>query len=831
MKITLKDFQTDSVELLVKRLRQAAGEAATGDLQSVGLSAPTGSGKTVMMTAAIERLIEGDDEVGPDDDATFLWVTDDPDLNEQTRRKMALHSSVLGPSQLQVITSSFDEELLRPRRVYFVNTQKLGRAGNLNRSVGDLRDFTFWSTVNNTASGRPGSFYVIIDEAHRGMTLSRTDQAEARSIVQKFIKGSNDELAPVPLIVGVSATIARFRALVGTTSRTERPVEVDPVQVRESGLLKDRVIIAHPDEAQPSDMTLLHAAAIRWQTSAERWNEYHLAQPDTPKVEPVLLVQVEDGSGKTLSATDLGQVISVVDGAVGPLPPEAYAHAFQEGTQVNLDENRVIRYLAPADIDRDPDVRVVLFKTSLNTGWDCPRAEVMMSFRRARDHTLIAQLVGRMVRTPLARSIDLDDQLNSVRLHLPHYDSAGLRKVIDYLSGADPDSEGLAIDIETDKAMAVVERRPDAEDLFDALAKVPSYVVPRHPKSSQVRRLMRLARRLAEDDIAPDASDEARELLLDRLDAARERLKDTDAFTQLVAEKSKINLRVVSWVYGTRGSGDEQGEQLDVTDKNLDDLFDAAGRKLGEGLHIGYWKRRVAVEPDLKRTAKLELFALAADPTVVTELENTARDRVKNWLTEHKQRVDGLGEEARQAYQAVRQLAGSPEECTLDLPLRLEVRTGDKRWAKHVYVDAEGRFSVPLNSWEQGVLDAELDAEGVVGWLRNIERKDWALTVPYTISGEDRPLYPDFILFRSVEGKVVVDILDPHGAHLPDAPAKAVGLARFADKHWDSFGRIELIIYDKLEGELKRLDLIDEQTRVKVKSVSTREHLLSLFGA
>jgi len=831
VKITLKDFQLEYVELLVKRLRQASGEAASGDLQSVGLSAPTGSGKTVMMTAAIERLIAGDDEVGPDPGATFLWVTDDPDLNEQTRRKMALHSSVLGESQLQVIMSSFDEEVLQPGRVYFVNTQKLGKGGNLNKTIGDLREFTFWSTASNTVRARRGSFYVIIDEAHRGMTLNQTARAEANSIVQKFIKGSNGELVPVPLIVGVSATMARFRALVDTTHRTKREVEVDPVDVRESGLLKERVLIAYPDEEQPSDMTLLDAAARRWQTYSERWDEYHLAEPDTVKVEPVLLVQVEDGTGKKLSNTDLGQIISVIDSAVGPLPPDAFAHAFQESAQVELGDSRVVRYLAPADIDGDPDVKVVLFKTSLNTGWDCPRAEVMMSFRRVKDHTLIAQLVGRMVRTPLARSIDSDDRLNSVRLHLPHFDSKGLEKVVDYLTGADPGSEGLPVDVQDEKTMVVVARRPRTEPLFEALGKVPSYVVPRRIKVSQVRRLMRLARRLAEDGIDPDASESGRDILLDALDTAYAELKDTDAFKELVAEKSKIDLRVASWIYGTKGIAEEAGEQLDVTAENLDDLFSAAGRKLGEGLHLAYWKRRVAEDSTAMRAAKLELFALATNANVVDELEAAARTHVNAWLKHHKQEIDNLGEEARQGYQAVRQLAGSPEECTLELPDCLEVRVGDKSWDKHLFADADGMFSAPLNTWERSVVETELAREDAIGWLRNIDRKDWALTVPYTIAGELRPLFPDFIVFRRVGRNIVVDILDPHGAHLPDAPAKAVGLAQFADKHWDSFGRIELIIYDRADDKLKRLDLVNEQSRNKVKSVTTREHLLALFNA
>jgi type III restriction enzyme len=62
---------------------------------------------------------------------------------------------------------------------------------------------------------------------------------------------------------------------------------------------------------------------------------------------------------------------------------------------------RRVRKVEASRIDADKNIGVVFFKTSLSTGWDCPRAEVMMSFRRAEDHTYIAQLLGRMVRTPL----------------------------------------------------------------------------------------------------------------------------------------------------------------------------------------------------------------------------------------------------------------------------------------------------------------------------------------------------------------------------------------------------------------------------------------------
>jgi type III restriction enzyme len=124
------------------------------------------------------------------------------------------------------------------------------------------------------------------------------------------------------------------------------------------------------------------------------------------------VIQVEDASkGLPLSRTDIAAVLDAIDYEIGPLPGETFAHAFQEGQRIAVDGARVIRHLAPSDIEKDPDVRVVLFKTSLNTGWDCPRAEVMMSFRTARDATAIAQRVGRMVRTPLVRRIERDEFL------------------------------------------------------------------------------------------------------------------------------------------------------------------------------------------------------------------------------------------------------------------------------------------------------------------------------------------------------------------------------------------------------------------------------------
>ena len=210
-----------------------------------------------MATATIEKLMEGDGEYAADPDATFLWLSDQPEINEQTRRKM-IETSNLSTSQLIVVDASFDQESFSPGKVYFLNTQKLGKEKQLVRRSDD-RTFTIWEAISNTLKYRPESFFVFIDEAHRGMAVNQRDRNEAASIVQKFIVGKERELSPVPIIIGISATPDRFDKLIQGNLRVRRPVIVPSEVVRASGLLKDAIRLFYPTRNQPTDITMLRA--------------------------------------------------------------------------------------------------------------------------------------------------------------------------------------------------------------------------------------------------------------------------------------------------------------------------------------------------------------------------------------------------------------------------------------------------------------------------------------------------------------------------------------------------------------------------------------------
>lgn len=798
----------------------AAREAWTSG-QAIVLSSPTGSGKTLMALAVIERILQGDADFSADNEATFLWLSDQPEINEQTRRAMLETSSVLDASKLVVVDSAFDEETFSPGRLHFLNIQKLGRDKQLVRH-GDGRTFTIWDTISHTVRSRAGHFFLFIDEAHRGMREGSKDEKEAATIVQKFVKGSPNEIPEIPIIVGISATPGRFETIIQKT-RTRRSVIVSPDEVRASGLLKETIRLYHPTERQPTDVTMLQEAAKSWHQFVQHWATYSKSQKEQ-LVRPVLVVQVQDGSGKRISNTDIAEAVDAINETVGPFPPEAFAHSFQEGTDLDIGPHRV-RYLAPADITGDPDVRAVFFKSSLNTGWDCPRAEVMMSFRKAVDATLIAQLVGRMVRTPLARRIESDEFLNNVFLYLPHYDKKGLTRVVDYLMASDPDILP-PVNIEKGENMMTLSRRRAVEQVFAALSHLPSYVIPRLRKITGVRRLMKLARLLANDDIRVAAIDEAKRALLAALKTEYNRLSKTKKFAKQVEARAKVKVRAVDWQLGGEITRDDTVE-IDLARENLDDLFAAAGRKLGEGLHKAWWRHRVNEDEEAKARAKRETVVFSTRPATLSKVERLSQQTVRKWLDEHQQEINALPEARRQSYNEVRGLAADPEVVFSVYPQTIEVRGGDVSLAKHLYVDEGGFFPTTLNKWETKIISSELENPRVIGWLRNFDRKSWSLTIPYQEGGRVRALYPDFLVARSTDDGLLLDILDPHSLGLADAPAKAVGFAKYAAKHANLFGRIEMII---VEGkETRRLDLKHEETRTLVMGVSTREHLRQLF--
>ena len=438
MRVELFPFQKRALADIRMKTAEAMGSYhRTHAPQVVSFTAPTGAGKTIIMSALIEAVLFGDEQYMEQPDAIIVWLSDSPQLNEQSKQKIDSKADKIKLSQCVTVSEeSFDKEVFEDGHVYFLNTQKLSVTSKLTKN-GDGRTYTIWQTLANTVREKSDRLYFIIDEAHRGM--QGREASKATTIMQKFIKGSDpDGIPPMPVVIGMSATTQRFNALVEGTSSTIHKSIVTTDEVRASGLLKDRIVITYPEEGTVNnDMAILQAAADDWKEKWEHWTQYCFEQ-HYAYVNPILIIQVLNGTGDALTDTNLDDCIAKIEERTGfKLESGQVVHTFG-GTTATLTVNGLdVRYEEPSNIAEDRNIRVVFFKENLSTGWDCPRAETMMSFKHANDATYIAQLLGRMVRTPMQMHIQVDDVLNDVHLYLPYFNEDTVKDVVEALQSTE----------------------------------------------------------------------------------------------------------------------------------------------------------------------------------------------------------------------------------------------------------------------------------------------------------------------------------------------------------------------------------------------------------
>ena len=430
---SLFTFQQRAVDDLRRKVMLAlSGYRLSHAPQVVSFTAPTGSGKTIIMSALIEDIFYGTEQITEQPDAIFVWLSDSPQLNDQSRHKIDTKADRIRLSQcIAIDEESFDREMLEDGHIYFLNTQKIGKSGNLTKHS-DRRQYTIWETLSNTVQEKSDRLYFVIDEAHRGM--HGNDASKATSIMQKFIKGSErDGLPPMPVVIGMSATTERFDRLVEGTTSSIHKVVVTANEVRSSGLLKDRIIITYPEDVTAhNDMAILQAATDEWIDKSKHWHQYTTEQ-HYPHVNPILVIQVQNGIGDNLTETNLDDCLAKIEERCGyRFKEHEVVHSFGQAGTIRIN-GLDVHHVEASEIADDRRIRIVFFKENLSTGWDCPRAETMMSFRHAEDATYIAQLLGRMIRTPLQMRVKVDESLNDVHLYLPYYNAETVQSIIDSL--------------------------------------------------------------------------------------------------------------------------------------------------------------------------------------------------------------------------------------------------------------------------------------------------------------------------------------------------------------------------------------------------------------
>lgn len=350
----LKDFQETAVKTLLRHTYEALPQA---DSQiPVLLEAPTGSGKTIMMAAYLERLT---DELhlqpGLHNNVAFIWFA--PNTlhiqSFQSLQKLYADTNKLTCIDLSNLSNN---PTLNPKDLLFVNWSSVDGLKKIWRKDNESNTNLEALIENTNAAGT--EIILIIDEVH--LSAFTGPQAIA---VRRLIKAKIEIL--------VTATPA---------TRPQRSVFISRQEVIAAQMIKKgvRLNIGINPEHQNGENVHIHLLRTAFAKKKELEALYNDAV-GAQKLNPLLLIQLPSDNS-SLSDEDK----SIRDVLVGIL-----ANEYNVSTQ----NGRLAIWLSG---ERDTDgleddnglQDVLIFKQAIAQGWNCPRACILVSYRTVQSPIL-----------------------------------------------------------------------------------------------------------------------------------------------------------------------------------------------------------------------------------------------------------------------------------------------------------------------------------------------------------------------------------------------------------------------------------------------------------
>ena len=345
-----------------------------GNRRQVVLKAPTGAGKTVMaseMLATLTEELQSRSDL-PFRQVAFIWIAPNK-LHQQSYFKMKnffTETKLLKPVMFDELDQS--DGIIHQGEVLFVNWESINSKNNLivrdNEQGLSLYDIARKTREENIP------IIVVIDEEH----LFWTKTADKSKAVLEKINAKVE--------IRISAT---------PKTKPEYLVNIDRQEVIREEMIKEGVLL-NPDvtSGYANDIALnehlINKALEKRQQIADAYKK------EGVNINPLLLIQLPNDTTDAMTADDtkiMEQVVQYLDVMQG----------------INTDNHRLAVWLSKQktnleDIERNDNLtEVLLFKQAIALGWDCPRAAVLLIFRKLTSDTFTVQTVGRILRMPEQR--------------------------------------------------------------------------------------------------------------------------------------------------------------------------------------------------------------------------------------------------------------------------------------------------------------------------------------------------------------------------------------------------------------------------------------------
>ena len=351
--IKLFEFQEQAVLNLIDL-------TTDGKKQVVTVKSPTGSGKTIILINYIDEYLSK-----VNSKTAFIWLCPGKgDLEEQSRKKMIKFAPTRKAQTLSdALAGGFVEE-----STTFINWELVTKSGN--KAITDGERKNLFDRI--AEAHRQGiQFIIVIDEEHSNNT------AKARAIIDAI---------SAKHIIRMSATT--------TKNAKYEFYEIDEIDVINAGLITKALYVNEEinigQEINDDYDVLLNLADNKRKQIAQRYIELK------KRIRPLVLIQFPNGQPETIEAVekkleDMGYTYE--NGMVSKWMSED-----KKDIPDNITEN-------------DATPVFLLMKQAISTGWDCPRAKILIKLREGMSEQFEIQTIGRIRRMPESKHYE-DDLLD-----------------------------------------------------------------------------------------------------------------------------------------------------------------------------------------------------------------------------------------------------------------------------------------------------------------------------------------------------------------------------------------------------------------------------------
>jgi type III restriction enzyme len=344
MSITLADFQLKAIADLMVAMQD--------DKRDIILKSCTGSGKTIILTHFMDEYLKSFAKT------VFIWLTPGKgDLEEQSKKKMDkyIHNSQT-KTLLDVMTGGFEEN-----DVCFINWESLNKSSN--NALKPSERTNFLEHIEKALDAGL-SFKIIVDESHEGDTI------KGKEIIDYF---RTDK------IIRASATPKAY------TDATR--IEVPEAEVIAAELIK-KVLVINEGIKQGDEVTNQIDYLLTKALDKHR-KLYSSFSSHGSKVNPLIVVQLPNKNDVLLDGVEKwfeAKGITYDNGLLAVRLSEKHENSSEEEIVPNSAKPIAI-----------------IIKQAIATGWDCPRAHILVKLRDHMSETFEIQTIGRIRRMPEAK--------------------------------------------------------------------------------------------------------------------------------------------------------------------------------------------------------------------------------------------------------------------------------------------------------------------------------------------------------------------------------------------------------------------------------------------